>query len=96
MLRMPGSKDTFSRHDYHKMPLYIFCTEAFSREQFLLAAIAATHAFISCFAVAAFAAGFNLNGLQRAIFFISAMVAATGYAAADMGVGLFLRHNGTS
>jgi len=38
--------------------------------------VASAHTFIGSLAVAAIAAGFNLNSLKRAILFIAAMIAA--------------------
>jgi len=63
---------------------------------FLLVAVASAHAFIGSLAVAAIIAGLYLYSLKRAVFFISAVIAAAGNTAADMGIGLFLRHNGPS
>ena len=62
----------------------------------LLTSIASAHAFIGCLAIAAIIAGLDLDSLKRAILFVAAVVTATGYTTADVGVGLFLRHNVTS
>ena len=62
----------------------------------LLMAIASAHAFVACLAVAAIAAGFYLNCLQGTVFLVSTVIAAAGNTAADMGIGLFLRHDNSS
>ena len=59
----------------------------------LLAAVAAAHALIRSLAGAAVLAGLDLNGIQRTVFLIAAMVSAAGHAAADIGIRLFLRHD---
>lgn len=59
----------------------------------LLAAVAAAHAFVGRFARVAFCAGFNLNGIQRAVFLVAAMVSAAGYTAADIRIRFLLRHD---
>lgn len=55
--------------------------------------VAGAHALISGTAVAAIAAGLNLNGLKGTEFFVAAMIGAAGYTAVDMGIRLFLRHD---
>ena len=59
----------------------------------LLVTVAGAHALISGTAVAAIAAGLNLNGLKGTEFFVAAMIGAAGYTAVDMGIRLFLRHD---
>ena len=55
--------------------------------------VAGAHALIRGTAVAAIAAGLNLNGLERTEFLVAAMIGAAGYTAVDMGIRLFLRHD---
>lgn len=61
---------------------------------FLLAAIAAAHAFVARLAGMTFHTRLDLNGIQRTILLITAMEGAAAHAATDIGIRLFLRHNG--
>ena len=63
------------------------------RRSCLLTAIAAAHALVTGLSAAAVAAGLYLNGVQRAVLLITTMKGAAGYTAANVGIGLFLRHN---
>jgi len=58
--------------------------------------IAAAHAFICSLAIAAICAGFYLDCLQRAIFFITAVISAAGNPATDMSVRMLCVHVSSS
>lgn len=58
--------------------------------------VAAAHAFVGCLAAAAAVAGLDLNAAQGAVIAVAAMILAALYAAADIIVGVLLRHNSTS
>ena len=59
----------------------------------LAAVIAAAHAFVRGFAAVAAFAGFNLNRIQGAVICIFTMVFAALDTAADIMVGVLLRHD---
>ena len=54
--------------------------------------VAAAHAFVGRLAAVAAFAGLYLNCIQRAVIGVSAMVFTALYAAADVMVGILLRH----
>ena len=58
----------------------------------LLVAVAAAHALIAGLARAAILAGLDLDGMQRAIIAVTAMIGAAGNAAADVGIGFLFAH----
>ena len=58
----------------------------------LLVAVASAHALVARLARTAVLARLDLNGVQRAVIAVTAVVGAAGNSAADIRVGILLAH----